>query len=105
MAHALARELGVAVEFAPVPRDEFEEVLEAGRVDVVMAGILLTTRRASRVEFSPPYLDETMAFVVPDHRRAEFSDAERVARPGGTPGGRSRPALRRVRSWSASSRT
>jgi ABC-type amino acid transport substrate-binding protein len=75
MAHALARELGVAVEFAPVPRDRFEEVLEAGRVDVMMAGILLTTRRASRVEFSPPYLDETMAFLVPDHRRAEFSDA------------------------------
>jgi ABC-type amino acid transport substrate-binding protein len=75
MAHALAGELGVAVEFAPVARDRFEEALEAGRVDVVMAGVLLTTRRASRVEFSPPYLDETFAFVVPDHRRAEFSDA------------------------------
>jgi Na+/H+-dicarboxylate symporter/ABC-type amino acid transport substrate-binding protein len=76
MAHALARELGVAAEFAPVPRAQLEAVLEAGRVDVVMAGVLLTTRRASRVEFSPPYLDETLAFVVPDHRRAEFSDAE-----------------------------
>lgn len=75
MAHALAGELGVAVEFAPVARDRFEEALEAGQVDVVMAGVLLTTRRASRVEFSPPYLDETLAFVVPDHRRAEFSDA------------------------------
>ncbi len=75
MAHALARELGVAVEFAPVPRDRLEEVVEAGRVDVVMAGVLVTTRRASRVAFSPSYLDETLAFVVPDHRRAEFSDA------------------------------
>jgi ABC-type amino acid transport substrate-binding protein len=83
MAHALARELGVAVEFAPVPRDRLAEVLDAGRVDVVMAGILLTTLRASRMEFSPPYLDETMAFVVPDHRRAEFSDAGRIrARAG-----------------------
>jgi Na+/H+-dicarboxylate symporter/ABC-type amino acid transport substrate-binding protein len=83
MAHALARELGVTVEFAPVPRDQLVEVLEAGRVDVVMAGVLLTTRRASRVEFSPPYLDETLAFVVLDHRRAEFSDAARVrATPG-----------------------
>jgi ABC-type amino acid transport substrate-binding protein len=83
MAHALGVELGVAVEFAPVPRDRFEEVLEAGGVDLVMAGVVLTTRRASRVEFSPPYLDETLAFVVPDHRRAEFSDAEWVrAQPG-----------------------
>jgi Na+/H+-dicarboxylate symporter/ABC-type amino acid transport substrate-binding protein len=75
MAHALARELGIAVEFAPVPRDQLVEVLERGRVDVVMAGVLLTTRRASRVDFSAPYLDEVLAFVVPDHRRAEFSDA------------------------------
>jgi Na+/H+-dicarboxylate symporter/ABC-type amino acid transport substrate-binding protein len=75
MAHALGRELGAPVEFAPVPRDQLVEVLESGRVDVVMAGILVTTRRAARVTFSAPYLDETLAFLVPDHRRAEFSDA------------------------------
>jgi len=78
MAHALARELGAPLELAPVPRDELVEVLEANRVDVVMAGILVTTRRAARVTFSAPYLDETLAFLVPDHRRAEFSDAARV---------------------------
>jgi Na+/H+-dicarboxylate symporter/ABC-type amino acid transport substrate-binding protein len=83
MAHALARELGVVLELAPVPRDGLAEVLEPGRVDVVMAGILLTTQRASRMEFSPPYLDETMAFVVPDHRRAEFSDAGRIRAQAG----------------------
>ncbi len=83
MAHALARELGVAVEFAPVPRDRLAELLAAGRVDVVMAGILLTTRRASEMEFSPPYLDETLAFLVLDHRRAEFSDAERIRAEAG----------------------
>jgi hypothetical protein len=52
-------------------------------VDIVMAGILLTTRRASQVEFSPPYLDEVLAFVVPDHRRAEFSDAAWVRAQAG----------------------
>jgi Na+/H+-dicarboxylate symporter len=83
MAHELVRELGVGVDFAPVPRDQLVEVLEQGRVDVVMAGVLLTTRRASRVEFSPPYLDEVLAFVVPDHRRAEFSDAAWVRAQAG----------------------
>ena len=83
MAHALARELGVTIEFAPVPRDRLVEVLEKGRVDVVMAGVLLTTRRASRVEFSAPYLDEVLAFVVPDHRRADFSDAAWVRAQAG----------------------
>ncbi len=75
MAHALALELGIAAEFAPVPRPQLAEVIESGRVDVVMAGILVTTGRASRVAFSSPYMDETLAFVVPDHRRAEFSSA------------------------------
>jgi ABC-type amino acid transport substrate-binding protein len=78
MAHALARELGVVVEFAPVEREHLAEILDASRVDVVMAGVLLTTRRAARMDFSNPYLDETLAFVVPDHRRAEFSEAARV---------------------------
>ena len=82
MAHELARELGVAVEFAPLERTRLAEDLEAGRVDLVMAGLALTTERAAAMEFSQPYLDETAAFVVPDHRRAEFSDAAQVrARP------------------------
>ncbi len=85
MAHALAQELGVAVEFAPVGRDALAEALDAGRVDVIMAGVALTTQRAARLEFSMPYLDETVAFIVPDHRRAEFSEAARV---------RSMPGLR-----------
>jgi Na+/H+-dicarboxylate symporter/ABC-type amino acid transport substrate-binding protein len=78
MAHALARELGAPLEFAPVARDQAIEVLDAGRVDIVMAGVVITTRRAARATFSAPYLDETLAFLVPDHRRAEFSDAQRV---------------------------
>jgi Na+/H+-dicarboxylate symporter/ABC-type amino acid transport substrate-binding protein len=85
MAHALARELGVALELAPVERGRLEEVLEEGRVDLVMSGVVVTTGRASRLAFSPPYLDETLAFVVPDHRRSEFASAEWV---------RSQPRLR-----------
>lgn len=75
MAYALARELGVTPEFAPVGREDFEAALETGRVDLIMSGVVLTTARASRVEFSASYLDETLAFVTEDRRRAEFSDA------------------------------
>ena len=83
MAHALAEELGVGLELAPVSRGRMEEVLEAGQCDIVMAGVLLTTRRGARMVYSSSYLDETMAFVVPDHRRADFSSAEWIR---GTPG-------------------
>lgn len=83
MAHQLARDLGVSAEFAPVPREHFLEVLESDRVDVVMSGILVTPERASRAVFSSSYLDEVLAFVVLDHRRADFSDAAWVrARDG-----------------------
>ena len=78
MAYALAGELGLEIEFVPVPRERLAEVLNAGLCDVIMAGISVTTGRASEMVFSPPYVDETLSFVVPDHRRADFSSAEWV---------------------------
>ena len=75
MAHALAADLGVTLELAPVPREGLAAALEAGRYDLVMGGVFMTTRRTGQLDFSPPYLDETLAFVVADHRRAEFSNA------------------------------
>ena len=78
MAYTLAEELGLEVEFVPVPRDRLAEVINAGLCDLVMAGVVVTTRRAGEMVFSPGYLDETLSFVVPDHRRADFASAEWV---------------------------
>jgi ABC-type amino acid transport substrate-binding protein len=78
MANILAEELGVVPEFAPVPRDRLAEALNAGQCDVIMGGVFLTTRRGVGMVYSSAYLDETLAFVVPDHRRADFSSAEWV---------------------------
>jgi ABC-type amino acid transport substrate-binding protein len=83
MAYALAGELGLEIEFVPVPRERLAEVINAGLCDVIMGGIAVTTGRASEMVFSPPYIDETFSFVVPDHRRADFSSAEWIrATPG-----------------------
>jgi Na+/H+-dicarboxylate symporter/ABC-type amino acid transport substrate-binding protein len=83
MAYTLASELGVALEFAPVARDRLAEALDADRCDVIMGGVLVTTRRGARMVYSSNYMDETMAFIVPDYRRADFSSAEWVrATPG-----------------------
>ena len=73
LAHQLARELGVGLEFFPVDRDTAAERLDAAEVDIVMSGIVVTTPRASRMLFTTSYLDETLSFVVRDHRRAEFA--------------------------------
>jgi ABC-type amino acid transport substrate-binding protein len=45
-----------------------------------MASLVITTQRAREVLFADSHLDETFAFLVPDHRRAEFSSIEKVRR-------------------------
>ena len=76
MAHELARELGVSLEFFRLKRGKIEEQLNAGYCDIVMSGLRITPHRALKVTFSQPYLDETVAFVVKDHLRESFSDRQ-----------------------------
>jgi len=80
MAHALARELGVGVVFVPVTRElgRLREELAGAYCDLVMSGAVVTAGRASEFLYSTSYLDETLAFVVPDHRRRDFGDWERI---------------------------
>jgi len=78
MAHKLARELNVALEFVLLDRKKIAEQLNAGYCDIVMSGFAVTTDRLQEMAFSAPYLDITMAFIVQDHRRAEFSSREAV---------------------------
>ena len=75
MAYRLAEELGVELEFMPLKRENLPYCLETDLCDLVMGGVVLTTKRAARMDFSVSYMDESLAFVVPDHRRADFSDA------------------------------
>jgi Na+/H+-dicarboxylate symporter/ABC-type amino acid transport substrate-binding protein len=72
LAHYLARELGVRAEFIPIDRTRFVEQL-ANDCDLIMAGMTVTTLRAADTLFSSSYLDETLAFVVPDHARDAFA--------------------------------
>ena len=72
LAHHLASELGVKVEFMPVVREQMAAELSRNYCDIVMSGVAVTTLRASQTLFSAAYLDETFAFVVPDHARERF---------------------------------
>jgi ABC-type amino acid transport substrate-binding protein len=71
MAHALAQELGVALVMA--------EQLRTGYCDIIMSGVVVTPQRAQIMTFAQPYLDQTVTFVVRDHRRDEFSIRTRIA--------------------------
>jgi len=80
MAHALARELGVRLEFVPLERnpEKMPGQLDGTYCDLIMSGVVVTTDRARELLFSASYLDETMAFVVPDHLRRDFEEWERI---------------------------
>jgi ABC-type amino acid transport substrate-binding protein len=74
MAMQLAGDLGVDAEFVEISRSLFDDGLDPARCDIVMSGAAVTASRALQVQFSSSYLDETIAFIVPDRRVADFSD-------------------------------
>jgi len=82
LAHRLAREMGVALTFVPVDREGMAVQLAEGYCDLVMSGVAVTTDRARAMLFSDSYLDETVAFVVPDDQRDQFASWDAVRARG-----------------------
>jgi ABC-type amino acid transport substrate-binding protein len=78
MAHALARQLGVKLELVRIDWKDMAPLLERHYLDIVMSGIAVTPERVEKMTFSAAYLDETLAFVVRDYRRDEFSSRKAV---------------------------
>jgi ABC-type amino acid transport substrate-binding protein len=78
LAHRLASELHVRVEFVPIDRTHMADQVSSGFCDIVMAGVAVTTERATTILFSSAYLDETVGFAVPDHSREQFSSWDRI---------------------------
>ena len=79
MAHILARELGVRLEFAPLVRGfdtttaEIAQQLNQGYCDLAMTAVAITPERAQLLSLSAPSIDYTLGFLVKDSRREEFS--------------------------------
>jgi Na+/H+-dicarboxylate symporter/ABC-type amino acid transport substrate-binding protein len=82
MAQQLARDVGVRLEMIEVPRTIFETGLDPSLCDIIMSGVAVTAERALHVRYSAAYLDETLAFVVLDYRRAEFASWSDVRAAG-----------------------
>ena len=83
----LAKELGVGVEFIPFTSETVIKMIDQGQFDVAVGGLVVTPGRLTRLGFSNPYLDLTIAVVVEDHRRQAFKnwrtiDQERNTRLG-----------------------
>lgn len=85
MAHHLAREMGVALEFIPVGRTGAEkiEAIANNQFDVLMSGVAATPDVFAVVRFSKPYLDVHGAIVVRDHLRRRFKSIQTINNQAG----------------------
>ncbi len=83
MAHLLANDLQVNVEFIRLPdRSKMVEYLNGNKCDIVMSGSALRPGMTNQVIFSDVSLDATIAFVVKDHDKEVFSSWEKIRRLG-----------------------
>ena len=82
MALQLARDLHVNAEFVKIDRAVLDNGIDPALCDVVMSGVAITADRAARTQFTTPYLDETLALIVPDHRIADFSEWSQIRAMG-----------------------
>ncbi len=78
MAHQLANDLQVRLQLVPTSVADFANALAQGRCDIGTGGIVATPGRAAAVAFSTPYMQESLAFVVPDHLRDEYDTWDKV---------------------------
>lgn len=76
MAHILAEDLGVELQFLPFEFDSLGRMLSSGQMDMAMSCVASLPDRYAHFSFSRPYLDLTLAFIVPDYQREVFSDLE-----------------------------
>lgn len=90
MAGRLASDLGVQLALVPIRTEDLEAAVNRGDADIVMSGVVVTALRASAMLFSVPYQEETLAFLVKDHLRDQYSSWEGIRALGpvkiGVPG-------------------
>ncbi len=78
MAHRLAQDMEVGIEFLPLDRRQASAAVNDAHVDIIMSSLAVTLDRAHEMSMSTPYMNETFAFIVKDYRREEFSSRRNV---------------------------
>ena len=76
MAHILAMDIGVDLEFVPFEFDGLERMLASGQIDMAMSCIAALPDRFAIASFSQPYIDLHLSFIVPDHERELYSNLD-----------------------------
>ena len=82
MVNGIAKSLGVSLDFIllGLTREVPDAELNSGICDMIVPGLPPTPGRTEKIAFSGSYLDWTIAFLVEDHRRDDFSTWEAIQR-------------------------
>lgn len=64
LAHQLAKDLKVSIEFVPIDIGEIIEELNQDHFDIIMSDIFLSHRYAEEMELSKPYLNVSLALLT-----------------------------------------
>jgi len=78
LAYELAKDLAVKAIFIPAERETYEQMLADNWVDLVIGAIPITAQHLRTINFTPPYMDVTAAFAVPDYKRHLFADLKTI---------------------------
>ncbi len=78
MAHRLADDLGVAIEFVPFTPKTLIRQLDEDHFDLAMSGLEGTIERATAFPVADSYMDVTLAIVLPDYRKTVFLDFDEL---------------------------
>ncbi len=78
MAWLLADDLGVDITFVPIQWGLIQEHLRDSRFDVLMSAFEGTVKQAELLASADPYMELTLALVVPDFRKGEFQSREQI---------------------------
>lgn len=78
LAHKLASDLQVKVEFIPFKKHQLAEYLNKGYFDIAMSGLEMSVVDLSSVRFTNPVMELQLALVAKDHRLKEFASKEQL---------------------------
>jgi ABC-type amino acid transport substrate-binding protein len=78
MAHHLAHDLGVEIEFVPFETSAMPQQLEADHFDLIMSGVAGSPSRYEQMLFTDSYLDGTPALVMKDHVRRKYDTLDKL---------------------------
>lgn len=78
LAHTLAADLGVRVEFIPFKKPDLALYLNKGYFDIAMSGLEINVKELTRVRFSNQVMTLQLALVAKDHELKRFESKAKL---------------------------